>query len=55
MLSKGAVIDRRNNNALKKMSEVELLGFKLATAEYSHDRVKRGVEVQEMLPFQSSK
>ena len=54
-VSKGVDIDRRNNNELKKMNEVELLGFKLATAAYSPDRVKRGVEGQEMLPFQIPK
>ena len=53
-LSKGAGIDRKNNNALKKMNEVERLGFKLATTAYSPDRLKRGVEGREMLRFQST-
>ena len=54
-LSKGVSIDRLNNNTLKKMSDVERLGFKLATTAYSPDRVKRGIEGLEIFSFKSPK
>ena len=38
--SKCTGTQRKNNNTLKNMNDVELLGFKLATAAYSTDRVK---------------
>ena len=38
--STGVGTDRQNNNTLKNLNNVELLGFKLATADYSPGRVK---------------